>query len=146
MVTTWDQASGRRLAARTLNDGGPLGRMGTTLGVVIDDVFVPLDPAALPVRLPAVPDAVADFDCRWPPPCAAGSVERGAVEYFEGGVLSGLDEAAWIGVERAGEASCIREVVTVYGEVLARSQSGFVGPAIHAGAVVDAVCAEAPPS
>lgn len=42
-----------------------------------------------------------------------------------------------------GESGCrdaTRKVVTVYGERLTLARSGFVGNAIHAGAIVDAVC------
>jgi len=146
LVTTRALASGRMLATRALDDGGPVGRHGRTLGLVVDDVFVPLDPSLLPDALEPVPDEVADFDCRWPPPCAFGSEERGVVAYMEGGTLTGLDEAAWIGVERAGAATCIREIVTVYGERLALSQSGFVGAAVHGGAPTDAACHDGMPS
>lgn len=135
-----DRTQGALVAARALDVTGPFARQGGVLGLFVDDVFVPLDPRDPPVRLEPVPDALADFDCRWPPPCEQAPSAHATIVYEPGGVLEGVDSAAWIGVEHDGARTCVRELITPYGEVLAIANGVFVGTTVVGSARADVTC------
>lgn len=135
-----DRHTGRVVSERTLSSGGPIALREGRVGVMLDDVFVPLDASVPPTRLEPVPNALADFDCRWPPICTGAPAPDATLVLMEGGALVGLDAAAWIGVERDGASACLREVITSYGETLALVGDRFVGTTVRDDQRVDVTC------